>query len=151
MGDAFFGSGSGPIFDLDCTANGTSNLCSGRPVNGTLGCIHANDAGIICRGICFGIIIDVCNIYYYDHFTVCTDGDVRLVGGSIHTEGRVEVCSVNEWGKVCSRFWKDCDAGVVCRQAGFTREGNQLLKVTGIDTLTFVYKIIINLHTKHWT
>ena len=53
----------------------------------------------------------------------CTDGQIRLVGGFVSNEGRVEVCLDHRWGTVCDDHWDDDDAGVVCRQLGYTLEG----------------------------
>ena len=54
-------------------------------------------------------------------FTVgsnCTHGALRLIGGSNHLEGRVEICINNAWGTICDNQFSSQDAEVICRQIG---------------------------------
>ena len=54
----------------------------------------------------------------------CTHGEVRLQGTSRANEGRVEICINKEWATVCDDSWDVLDALVVCRQLGYSEEGN---------------------------
>ena len=53
----------------------------------------------------------------------CTQGDIRLMGGSNEYQGRVEVCNDGEWGTVCDDDFGTEEAKVVCRQLGFSDAG----------------------------
>ncbi|XP_071502518.1 scavenger receptor cysteine-rich domain-containing group B protein-like [Diadema antillarum] len=44
---------------------------------------------------------------------------VRLVDGSVDSEGRVEVFLDDTWGAICDNLWGPEDAEVVCKQLGY--------------------------------
>ena len=54
----------------------------------------------------------------------CSNGDIRLVGGNVPNEGRVEICIDSAWGTVCDDSWSSPDAMVVCNQLGYLTTGN---------------------------
>ena len=62
-------------------------------------------------------------IFHCNLLAPCANGQVKLVGGNIVNEGRVEICMNNVWGTVCDDSWGSADATVVCRQLGFATTG----------------------------
>lgn len=59
---------------------------------------------------------------------VCSDGNVHLVNGT-NRSGGVEVCYNNSYGSVCDTDWDIINAGVVCRQLGFTFSSKNCMRL----------------------
>ena len=67
---------------------------------------------------------------------MCTDGDVRLVGGSSTTEGILQFCYNSVWGAVCGDDFDSAAATVVCNQLGISKFGMiklEILAAVGVE------------------
>lgn len=126
---AALGQGTGQIHlvNLQCVGNedGIAN-CSYS--TDTSSCTHMQDAALRCRGKTEDTrpqdkqtkITQSCFCY-----SACTNGEIRLAGGSTVSSGRVETCQNQQWGTICGgTTWGVNDARVVCRQLGFSGIGD---------------------------
>ena len=68
--------------------------------------------------ICTTLLI----IVHGSTYSNCTDGQVRLFGGSTEYEGTVEVCLNNAWGTI-SDYWTYKEAQTICNALGYTTPG----------------------------
>ncbi|XP_073668816.1 scavenger receptor cysteine-rich type 1 protein M130-like [Paramisgurnus dabryanus] len=93
LGADTFGKGEGQVWTQEIQCRGDEyqfDLCPTSPSH--INCSHENDVGIVC--------VDT----------------LRLVGGSSHCSGRVEVLHEGQWGTVSDDGWDLRDAAVVCRE-----------------------------------
>ena len=129
---AFFGEGVGMIWldEVVCTGLEDSLLNCTHEGVGQTNCRHSEDVSIICPCMfvyhslvptqyCI-IFIQYCVLVPEGVPKVCENGDIRLAGGKMSHEGRVELCFNGRWGTVCDDGWDQQDAAVVCRQLGFS-------------------------------
>ena len=70
--------------------------------------------------------------------TNCSQGQIRLRGGSNQREGRVEICISRVWGTICDTQWDYREAQVACRQLGYTALGECHLVACLNNKLTLV-------------
>jgi len=72
----------------------------------------------------------ICRLNNYDNRLGGPDGspsrvyefvvvDIRLVGGAVPNEGRLEVKFAGLWGTVCDDAFDDVDAGVACSMLNY--------------------------------
>ncbi|XP_038072986.1 uncharacterized protein LOC119741307 [Patiria miniata] len=96
---AGFGEGASDMIilldEVSCTGDEETIFDCQHDGLGIHDCGHGDDAGVRC------------------------DINVRLMGGSNSSEGRVEVFGFGAWGTVCDDDWDITDAIVICRQLGF--------------------------------
>ena len=105
---AFFGRGPGDILASNVACSGREDRLLNCSLSLSFFCSHIEDAGVLCSP---------------EEMQNCSNGDVRLRGGSNAYEGRVEVCLHGHWGTVCDDSWDFRDAAVVCRQLGYEENG----------------------------
>ena len=122
------------IFDIDCTGNEDSLLQCPRGSHEST-CRENQDSSIVCQGTLITLFFlkgcDHWILYLLHSVSVslhsnCSDGEVRLVGGTSDNEGRVEVCYGHTWGTICDNGWSRHDANIVCRQLGYQPFGTML-------------------------
>lgn len=59
---------------------------------------------------------------------LCQERSVRLVGGTLAAEGRVELCINETWGTICDNSWSTNDANVICGQLGYLTRGKDMIR-----------------------
>lgn len=104
--NSFFGQTTGQIHLNRVQCSGyESRLLDCRRTNYFYYCSHSRSAGVRCSS---------------ETAPTCSNGDIRLVGGEVAYEGRVEICYTNTWATVCHDNWGYLDAIVVCHQLGYS-------------------------------
>ncbi|MCB9540417.1 MAG: scavenger receptor cysteine-rich domain-containing protein [Myxococcales bacterium] len=141
-----FGGGAGEVLLDDVRCEGTEASlvdCVHLPV-GAGDCGHTEDVGVVCERACAAddacLPGEVCVDGTCDTVAECevdtdctrgrpcidgrcgprpTQGDLRLADGAAPGSGRLEVYFRASWGTVCDDSFRQVDAEVACRQAGF--------------------------------
>ena len=62
----------------------------------------------------------------------CGDKKIRLIGGRLEIEGRVEVCLNGQWSTVCDSVWGSKHARVACRELGYSEDSELLMASASI-------------------
>ena len=51
---------------------------------------------------------------------------MRLVSGSLHNEGQMELCINGVWGAVCLYPWNSFTTKLICKQLGYQEYGSNI-------------------------
>ena len=113
------------LYNLNCSGN-EQELANCSVFKISYGyCNHYNDATVRCPGkfMCnctSNIVVTNTDQSPTQH---CTNGKVRLMGGSVPSEGRVEMCYDGQWGTMCGYESITTYSNVICRQLGYSPYG----------------------------
>ena len=138
----YFRQETGPIWldDLGCSGSELTLLQCSHNGLGSHDCGHYEDVSVRCIGDKTGSLFKLklfSDLFRCPYTGSCTNGDVRLVGGSNITSGLVEVCANNRWGTVCDYHWDNNDAKVVCRMLNYSSSGTYLYSIYYVIVLYF--------------
>ena len=78
----------------------------------------------------------ILNLVHGSTYSNCTDGQVRLFGGSTDYEGTVEICINNAWGTISDYGWGYEEAQTVCNALRYTAPG---MKQECIEILNLIF------------
>ncbi len=74
--------------------------------------------------------VHIVAFYTHTYIVTCFEGHVQLITNDdfiddsfLSPVGRVEICLNGKYGTICGDGWSDEDASVVCRQLGFSSDG----------------------------
>jgi len=59
-------------------------------------------------------------VLFWCTFCYISDVQVRLVGSSLASRGRVEVLYNGQWGTICDDYWGIAEAHVICRMLNYS-------------------------------
>ena len=85
---------------------------------------------------CYNKLLLVHNTPYAN----CTDGELKLVGGSTSSEGTVQVCFNHAWGTISGFFYfREAAVQTICNALGYIKTGiNAYLKSSNLAYFTGV-------------
>ena len=136
-----YGQGTGPFFFGALSCTGSEDRLADCTTGSTDLCTRENEAGLTCNArksfVCILIQLKQQKKLIYRKFGMtfelhillllntarCTNGDVRLVGGTTSFNGVVEMCYNEDYGTICDSGFGVPEATVVCAQLGFSRMG----------------------------
>ena len=52
---------------------------------------------------------------------ICVENEIRLVGGTKESQGRVEICRTEAWNTICDGLWSNEEGAVICKELGYSR------------------------------